>query len=172
MQFFNRFRNKSLEAVGNMKSGRRKSPVPSRKHADRSEKGGGGSTSATALLTSTPVVASLNSSTIHLSPGTSNMALPATPSTQSLLVATDDRSHANQIIAPVNAASALEPSSSSLGTATMTVKTADESQSLIDDDLVRKLTEEVEEGASLFLYNCIPIFKCRSPGDVLLFVWR
>jgi hypothetical protein len=88
------YRKKMLETATNFKSGRRKSPVPLKKHGERGEKGGavGGITGPTigALLSSHHGT----SSNTHLSIN-SNLALAATPSTQSLLSVADERNHSN-----------------------------------------------------------------------------
>lgn len=86
-----------------MKSGRRRSPVPSKKHGERGEKGvfgiigasgagGGGMMAGAGALLTTPHGTNTNP---HLSPAASNLTLPVTPSTQSLLSVADDRPHSN-----------------------------------------------------------------------------
>ena len=70
-----------------MKSGRRKSPISSRKHGERGEKGGG-----TVLFTP-------GSSNTNAITAASSLTLPATPSTQSLMSTPDDRGHAQHPLA-------------------------------------------------------------------------
>ena len=79
--------------MNNSKSGRRRSPVPSRKHGERIEKGGG-TTPGGAASSSTHSGLQGTSSNNYLIPAaSSNLNLPVTPSTQSLLSVTDERSH-------------------------------------------------------------------------------
>lgn len=79
-----------------MKGGRRKSPVPSKKHGERGEKGGAGAGAGITGPTTGTLLSSLHgtSSNTHLSIN-SNLALAATPSTQSLLSVADERNHSN-----------------------------------------------------------------------------
>lgn len=119
-----------------MKSSRRRSPVQSRKHGERGEKsgGGGGSSSSGTSFLGTPNAGAAVGSNTHLSPAASNLTLPATPSTQSLFSASEDRNHANPMSALPNLTGSLEASTAS--SATALVKAADE---LLDDDPVQVL---------------------------------
>lgn len=119
-----------------MKSSRRRSPVQSRKHGERGEKsgGGGGSSSSGTSFLGTPNAGTAVGSNTHLSPAASNLTLPATPSTQSLFSASEDRNHANPMSALPNLTASLDASTAS--SATALVKAADE---LLDDDPVLKL---------------------------------
>lgn len=138
-------RKKTLETITNSKSGRRRSPVPSKKHGEKGEKGGGnalgtfvagssggggGNASATGTLLNTHHGINLNP---HLSPAASNLTLPVTPSTQSLLSVADERSHNNlqsTTSAPTGVhESSLLPSGSGVPKAT--------EDQLIDDDPVK-----------------------------------
>lgn len=121
--------------------GRRRSPVPSRKHGERNEKGGGsGLAMPTSTLLGTPAGPNPGSNS-HLSPATSgNVALPVTPSTQSLSFAVDDRSlHMSPMPATPTTIlpGSLDVSATSPPSATTltSAKTIDE-QSLLDDDAV------------------------------------
>ena len=118
--------------------GRRRSPVPSRKHGERSEKSGASTSGmSTATLLGTPAGPNPGSNP-HLSPAVSgNLALPATPSTQSLsLSGIDERNlHISSMSAtPTTLTGSIDGSGASAATLT-SVKTADE-QSLLDEDPV------------------------------------
>lgn len=119
----------------NMKSGRRKSPVLSKRHAERGDKGGGGSTTGAATTGSTTGVlfnASLGTSNnAHLSLN-SNLALPVTPSTQSLLSVADERNHSNLQSTASAPTGLLDPSA--LSSSTMISKTVEDQA--VDDDPV------------------------------------
>ncbi len=119
-----------------MKSGRRRSPVQSRKHGERGEKsgGGGGSSSSGTSYLGTPNQGAAGGSNTYLSPAASNLTLPATPSTQSLFSASEDRSHTNPMSALPNLTGSLDATTAS--SAAALIKTADE---LLDDDPVKVL---------------------------------
>ena len=120
-----------LDTTTNLKSGRRKSPVPSKKHGERGEKGGaGGITGST-----TGALLSLlhgTSSNTHLSIN-SNLALAATPSTQSLLSVADERNHSN-LQSTISAPTGLLDSSILLPASSIISKTAEDQS--VDDDPV------------------------------------
>lgn len=132
------YRKKTLETVTSLKATRRRSPVPSKKHGERGEKGGisntsgGGASGTSGTLLNTPH----NSSTsAHLSPAASSLALPATPSTQSLLSVGDERNHSN-LQSTVSAPSGVVDSCG-VAVGAVVPKTV-EDQSL-DDDPVKRI---------------------------------
>ncbi|XP_059351694.1 transmembrane and coiled-coil domain protein 3-like isoform X2 [Daphnia carinata] len=124
---------KAPEMSSNLKSGRRKSPVLSKRHAERADKGGGGSTTGAGTTGSTAGVlpnASLGTSNnAHLSLN-SNLALPVTPSTQSLLSVSDERNHSNLQSTTSAPTGLLDPSG--LSASTMISKTVEDQA--VDDD--------------------------------------
>ncbi|XP_045028831.1 transmembrane and coiled-coil domains protein 2-like [Daphnia magna] len=140
---------KALEMSTNMKSGRRKSPVLSKRHAERGDKGGGGSTTGAATTGSTTGVlfnASLGTSNnAHLSLN-SNLALPVTPSTQSLLSVADERNHSNLQSTASAPTGLLDPSA--LSSSTMISKTV-EDQAVDDDPDVSYFSAGAEGGNTM-----------------------
>lgn len=129
-----------------MKSGRRRSPVPSRKHGEKGEKGGGsgssgggGGTGSAVALLNTPHGTSSNA---HLSPAASNLALPATPSTQSLLSIADGN-HSNLQSTTSAPTGGLDSSLILLPAVSMLSKTAVEDQSLEDDPVNKQICVSV-----------------------------
>lgn len=147
-----------LDTVTTLKSGRRRSPVSSKKHGERGEKGGGGgaaaASSASALL-STPYGTSSNA---HLSPAASNLALPATPSTQSLLSVADERNHSN--LQSTNSAPTGILDSSLLPAVPKTA----EDQSLDDDPVKQTFIHQRQENGIKKV--------CAFTVETLVVLWR
>lgn len=131
-------RRKTLETGTNLKSGRRRSPVLSKRHTERVDKGGGGVTAGPGIagFTAGVLVSTLHgtSNNAHLSLN-SSLALPVTPSTQSLLSVADDRNHSNLHSTTSVPTGLLDPSASS--SSTMITKPI-EDQALDDDPVGRE----------------------------------
>jgi len=108
-----------------MKSNRRRSPVPSKKDNARAENGGGSSSSGTSFIKMAPIPRTDCSSNTHPSSSKTSPTLLATPSTQSLFKASEDRSH----IYPTG----------SLGTPTGSSSAASFADELLNDDLIKVL---------------------------------
>ncbi|XP_046459269.1 transmembrane and coiled-coil domains protein 2-like isoform X2 [Daphnia pulex] len=138
---------KTLETATNLKGGRRKSPVPSKKHGERGEKGGAGAGAGITGPTTGTLLSSLHgtSSNTHLSIN-SNLALAATPSTQSLLSVADERNHSN-LQSTTSAPTGLLDSSI-LPASSIISKTV-EDQSIDDDPDVSYFSTGAEGGNAL-----------------------
>ena len=114
-----------MKPIINMKSNRRRSPVPSKKDSARAENGGGSSSPGISFLKIAPIPRADCSSNAHRSSSKTSPALLATPSTQSLSKASEDRSNIY--------------STGSLGTPTGSSSAASFADELLNDDLIKVL---------------------------------